>query len=78
METSVLTIKQPNGRTGTGTNTMEQVAKLFSRLIDLNIATENELNLITGINGYSIDTLNDVIYYKTGYRDLEQYEEAVL
>jgi DNA uptake protein ComE-like DNA-binding protein len=60
------------------TNTMEQVAKTFSRLIDLNIATENELNLITGVNGYSIDTLNSVIYYKTGYRDLEQYEEAEL
>jgi hypothetical protein len=57
---------------------MEQVAKLFSKLIDLNIATENELKLITGVNGYSIDTLNSVIYYKTGYRDLEQYEEAEL
>ena len=57
---------------------MEQVAQLFSRLIDLNIATQDELNLITGINGYNEETLNSVIYYKTGYRDIEQYEEAEL
>lgn len=37
------------------------------------IAPESLLNCITAINGYSMDTLNDVLYYFTGYRSLEQY-----
>ena len=36
------------------------------------IATWEELELITAINGYNEDTLNDVIYVRTGYRNIEQ------
>jgi len=32
----------------------------------------NELDLVTNINGYSVETLNDMIYARYGYRDLEQ------
>ena len=49
--------------------------KLYNYILDNYIATEAELSTITGINGYSIDTLNDVLYYKTGYRSMEQLEE---
>ena len=45
-------------------------------IVDLGIATYEELELITGINGYSIETLNDVICFKTGYDDIEQYLES--
>lgn len=55
----------------------EEVLKLFDRIVELNIATEDELDLITGINGYSLETLNNVIYYRTGYRDIEQVEEEM-
>ena len=48
---------------------------IWDLIIDYNIATYEELKLITGINGFSIETLNDVIYYKTGYRDIEQYQD---
>ena len=41
------------------------------------ITTEAELSLITDINGYSIETLNDVIYARTGYRDFEQLKEEM-
>lgn len=37
------------------------------------IAPESLLNCITAINGYNMETLNDVLYYFTGYRTLEQY-----
>ena len=37
--------------------------------------SEEVINCITGINGDSEETLNDVLYYYTGYRDLEQYTE---
>ena len=31
--------------------------------------TENELRLITDMNGYNIKTINDAIYARYGYRD---------
>lgn len=37
------------------------------------IAPESLLYCITAINGYNMETLNDVLYYFTGYRSLEQY-----
>ena len=48
---------------------------IWDLIIDYNIATYEELKLITGINGFSIETLNDVIYYKTGYHDISQFLE---
>jgi hypothetical protein len=45
-------------------------------LIEYGIATEDELQLITDINGYSEETLDDVLYARTGYRSWEQYCEA--
>lgn len=37
---------------------------------------EEVINCITSINGYNEKTLDDVLYYYTGYRDLEQYTES--
>ena len=42
-------------------------------LIEQEIATEDEISLVTEINGCSIDTLNDILYARTGYRDLDAY-----
>ena len=50
--------------------------ELFERIINDGIATESEVNLVTDIAGYSIETLNQIIYARTGYRDIEQYEES--
>ena len=36
---------------------------------------EEVINCITSINGYNENTLDDILYYYTGYRDLEQYTE---
>lgn len=41
-------------------------------IIDNNIATENEVNLVTDINGYSESTFLAIIYARTGYRSYEQ------
>ena len=51
------------------------INNLWDYLVNNSIATQEELELITSINGYSIDTLNDVIYARTGYHDLEQLQE---
>lgn len=46
-------------------------------LIDNMIATEEELRLITSIDGYNLDTLEDVLYARTGYRSIEQLEDEM-
>ena len=42
---------------------------LWDFIIDNNIATESELQLVTNINGWTEETMNDVIYAKKGLRD---------
>lgn len=42
-------------------------------LIDNLGVNEDVVNCITSINGYNENTLDDILYYFTGYRDLEQY-----
>lgn len=49
------------------------VDKVKNFLIEQEIATEDEISLVTQINGYSIDTLNDILYARTGYHDLDTY-----
>ena len=51
------------------TKTIEQIWDL---LIDYNIATQDELALVTSINGYTIDTLNSIIYARTACQNIEQ------
>lgn len=50
-------------------------ARVWDYIIDNGIATEDELQLVTDINGYSVDTLNDVLYARTGYRNIDQIKE---
>lgn len=48
------------------------VDELFNILIENQFFTEKELKLVTNINGYSIETLNDCIYDRYGYRSCDQ------
>jgi len=47
----------------------------WDELINRGIATEEELRLVTNINGYNERSLDAVLYAKTGYRSLEQIDE---
>jgi len=49
--------------------------EIWDYIIDNDIASEEALILITNINGYSVDTLNDVLYATTGYRSIEQIDD---
>lgn len=64
-----------SGKEKEGGGKMDEVYELWDWLVMLEIATDEELRLITGINGLNIETLNAVLYYRTGYRDREQYED---
>lgn len=43
-------------------------------LTDNGIATNEEITLVTCINGYTIEALRSILYARTGYRDFDQYE----
>ena len=45
----------------------------YQQLIDSGIATESEVELVCNINGFSMDTLNDILYAKVGCNDVEDY-----
>ena len=51
------------------------INEYWEYLTENGIATEEELQLVTSINGYNEDTLNDVLYIRTGYRSIEQMED---
>lgn len=51
------------------------ITKLWDYILENEIASEETLKVITSINGYNIETLNDVLYATTGYHSLEQIEE---
>lgn len=54
---------------------MDKIARVWDLIVNYDIATEEELQLVTDINGYSIETLNDVIYARTGYHNIDQVIE---
>jgi hypothetical protein len=45
---------------------------IWDTLVELGIATNEELGLAITLCGKSEQTLNRVLYIRTGYRDLEQ------
>lgn len=51
-------------------------SKVWDYIIESGIATEEELKLVTCINGYNEEALNSVIYARTGYHDMEQLKEV--
>ena len=44
--------------------------------VEHEIASKQELDLVTKINGYNWETIMDVIYVRTGYSHIEQYVEC--
>ena len=50
----------------------------YDLLLEYEIATEQEINLVVNINGWSTDTLDSIVYARTGYQDFEQYYKCEL
>lgn len=53
----------------------EILEKQYDYLVECGIATEEEIQLVTYINGYNPDTMKDILYVRTGYRDFDQLED---
>ena len=54
---------------------MNTTDEIYDYLIDYGIATEKEISLVCSINGTNEDSLNSILYSRTGYRDIEQINE---
>lgn len=50
-----------------------ELREYYNYLIDRHIVSGGALQLITDINGYNEQTLDDVLYCQTGYRDIKSY-----
>ena len=46
----------------------------WDALIDLGVS-EQTLQIVTSINGYSQETLTDILYAHTGYNSFDQLED---
>ena len=57
---------------------MDKIDEYYDYLVDYNVATEDEISLLFNINGRNIDTLNSILYARTGLRSLEQWREIEL
>ena len=49
--------------------------ELYDFLIDYEYATEKEIGLVCSINGTNLESLESILYVRTGYRSLEQLGE---
>jgi len=52
-----------------------QINDLWDYLTETGIATTEEISLVTSINGYNLETLESILYCRTGYHTLEQIQE---
>ena len=59
-------------------NTMNEFDKLYDLLIESGVATEDEISLVCSINGRNIESLESILYCRTGYRTTNQWLEIEL
>lgn len=55
---------------------MMNVNEMYDELVAYGIASPEEIDLVTCINGFREEVLNDILYARTGYRDIDDYIEA--
>lgn len=53
----------------------EKELTLWETMVDLGIATNEELGLATALCGTNIHTIESVLYIRTGYRSIDQLLE---
>lgn len=51
-----------------------ELKEIWDKIIEYEIADEGELRLATNVAGYTLEVLNAVIYSRTGYNSIEQFE----
>ena len=67
--TTYLTLNTKN------TKMNKQIEKLWDLIVNYELATDSTLQLVTRLNGYTLETLEDVLYALTGYHSYDQFME---
>lgn len=49
---------------------LDNLDNLWDQLLDLGISDET-IYIVTAINGYTAETMTDILYAATGYRDFD-------
>ena len=52
--------------------------ELLDLLIEYSVATQEELEIMSYLDGYNVDAFNDVIYAITDYQLIEQIQGEVV
>ena len=55
--------------------TTEQLNHMYDTILELGLAIREELELVTSINGFNEQALNDIVYVREGYQTLDQFIE---
>ena len=55
--------------------TTDQLNHMYDTILELGIAIREELELVTSINGFNEQSLNDIVYVREGYQTLDQFVE---
>ena len=55
--------------------TTDQLNHMYDTILELELATFEELELVTCINGFNEQAMNDIVYVREGYQTLDQYLE---
>jgi len=57
--------------------TTEQLNNMYDTILELEVCTVEELELVTSINGFNEQAMNDIVYVRTGYQKLDHYVEQI-
>ena len=57
--------------------TTKELSMAFDVLLDYEIVTEEELMLVTAINGTNEETLNDILEVRCGVHTFQQFMEEL-
>lgn len=55
----------------------KELEYLVDTMIELGICNNDEVRLVSAINGYSVDSMLDILYARTGYRSLDQLFDEI-
>ena len=50
------------------------VDEMYDYLVDTVGVSEETVQVVTNINGYSKESMEDILYAVTGYKDFDQYK----
>jgi len=50
------------------------VGEMYDYLVDVIGVSEETVQVIASINGYSKESMEDILYAVTGYKDFDQFE----